>query len=175
MKAECMKFFGRRRKKEKSPANEHTEMLHNLGLLARVEGPVAQFYTICSQVLSNENDLWKDMAASKRRHVEHIHRMRDLVCNAPQDFRPGADFNSASVRLFEIKVRNLPDREEVAELDRYALLGLIEEIEDSAVARAYGKAVVTQNEEFILLAREIEAETSAHQQTIAELTAALKA
>jgi len=169
-----MKFFGRKRKEEKNSAKENEEMIHNLDLLARVESRIAQFYALCSQVLDTEKDFWSEMAASERRHVDHLHRMRDLVRDAPQDFRPGANFNPASVRLFEIKVRNLPDRKEVAELGRRELLGLIEEIENSAVELDYDKAVVTANEEFNLLAREIEAETSAHQQTIAELTAALQ-
>jgi len=167
--------FGKRGK-ERNPSAEAAEtILHDLELLARIEGEIARFYYLCSETFPEDRSFWQEMAASERTHVQYIQRMQDLVRKSPHLFRPDHQFQPASIRLFELSIRNLPDRTRLEKISREELLSLVVEVENSAVEMNYGRIGTTGDEEFNRLTEEIDAETAAHRQSLSAMLARMEA
>jgi rubrerythrin len=169
-----MWLFGKRRDKSKKSEDGIDETLHNLNILARIEGEIAQFYYLCAEIFADERGFWEEMAASERRHVTHIQEMQELARNNPKEFKPGGQFTTASIRLFEMSIRDLPSRNKLTEIARRDLLSLVRDIENSAVETHYSKIVETDNEKFRRLAEEIDSETAAHKKLLDDMLAALQ-
>jgi hypothetical protein len=152
--------------KGKSHAEVIHDVVNNLGHLAECELEIAEFYKLCAEKVEEDRGFWETLVKAEVRHAEQIRKMVELIEANPKDYSPGHAFNPAAIRTFKTHIEGLIHDLKTGKMGADKLFSIAAEIEDSAVELSFMKIVDTKNEEFNALAKQIDADCTAHKAVI---------
>ncbi len=151
------------------PALTIKNVIHVLGLMEECENAMAELYRTASKIWRDERDTWQDLSGQETRHALYVREILGLISNNPGQYRPGRPVTPETANAFLARIRTVIEDLNKGRLSKSSFISLVLDFEERMIELNFTQIVITDNESYKNLAREIISETAAHRALLASL------
>jgi hypothetical protein len=133
-----------------------------LKVMKELELVVAELYRTCGECWLEEREFWANMEQYEVKHAQNMDSLMKMISERPQVFELGHPFKSNAVQTFISGIRANIQRLKMGEIPREKILFIARDIEQSVLESKYGEMILTKDDEFQALIRQILSDTVNH-------------
>lgn len=149
-------------------------LLDIFAVLRESELSVKAFYDACADKWPDGAEFWSGIAEQEARHAQDMGRMAEILRTRPDAFRTGQLLNPVAIRTFIKGMAWNLDRVRRGELDQVKALHVARDVESALIENRITQMLLTEDPEFLSLARQVAEDTLCHRRDMDARLAALK-
>ncbi len=129
--------------------------------LAGIETRLAAFYGRCADAFRIDRDIWKELEADERSHVDFVSELKSMMILRPEAIEPGK-VGLPALQTYKKGIEEQIFRLERGEIPRMNALFIARDFENTLIEKAFYSVLRSRYPEFMALTGRIDAETQRH-------------